>query len=184
MNEELTNKQLENISKYTALTSKNLNSKDKIKPSENADNNLETSIKMAKQIITDLNISIPELRKQNLELRNAFRNNGNTNREVLNNIRISQGTGNLFLALMGKNMYENYVRLPILVKAINNINQKRATDGTGYKDFSKEIEELNNDYEFFLDKRNASVQTNTYFNYWGKYDIQNTTSYGRNRKSR
>ena len=168
--EELTNNELETISRYTAKTAANLNSiQGKIVPKDKPNEGLSEVINLTNKLIDDLNISISELRKNNEQLRTLFRKFGNTNAFILKNLKISEKLRIEFKKLLEENIYENYIRLPSLIKFINNTNQKRTVDETGYKDFSKEIEELNKKYELFLDKRNASIDTEfSYFNYWGK----------------
>jgi hypothetical protein len=121
------------------------------------------------RIIDDLISKFIEVR-QNPDARMYIRKLMNTPRNILNTLKSSKEETEMFKKVFGNNTYKNLMSLPVFISIINNSNERRKKDGvkgSGYIDFSKEIEKLKQKFDKFFDKRLVSVYTEemNYFNY-------------------
>ena len=168
--EEIPNDELENISKTIAKIIIRLNKiKGRISPvdAEYTNNTMLNLIASTNRIIDDLSLSFTILRK-NENFRKVSRKIGNTPNSFLKKISEKPDLSKHFKKLFGVNVYENLVRLPKIIKGLENIQARRNKDGdNSYKDFFKELFKLKTKYNFLFDNRLVSVKTEetNYFPY-------------------
>lgn len=169
--EEISDGELTYFSHYLAINATNLNSLPndvRLAPTvKQADKNLENAIVASKNIILELPKIFKQLRNDE-STRRIFRSSGNTYKDLFSILEKFPKFEKIFRKILGNNTYENLSRLPKFIKGVKNINSIRLSNGNNnYRDFTKEISELEMLYNKLLSKRLASVTTEkvNYFPY-------------------
>lgn len=162
LNEELLDKELEKLSQYLGSSAENAQNSKNIKPAKDTvGEEMLNSINLTKRVIIDLRNSIRNLRETKSDFRSFVRGIGNSINGLNKYLKERPSKKKFVKSLLSNNTYENLVRLPILIKSLKVLNQRRMASSykSMYKDFSKEINELELLYNNFLTERLASITT-------------------------
>lgn len=133
-------------------------------PRENASITFKEKISFIKRILEDLQKSLNKVK--NIELgRNFLRRLGNTPSGILKSLSDEEKKKTI-IKVFGVDFVEGLKKVSIFIEDAENTNTLRLKYGEGYKNFTKEVKEIKEQYDSFLHQRLCSVKTKiNYFNY-------------------
>lgn len=159
INEELSTDELNAVSHYLGVNANNLeklSSTGNIFPQKsNINENMQNAYLKAKQAIIDLDNSFRLARESSEVFRKIVRASGNTIKGFQEYIKDNPDKEKIIRKLITNNTYDNFIRLPLFIKGIRTLNKARmaSTHKNMYRDFTKEINELEVLYNNFLSKK-------------------------------